>query len=250
MRLFSSELGHNYDSYTFGYTNYAQREVGDSLGELYAQGFLPYSGSRGVPDTLYMARSARVRAQQWKATSENRRIAKKFDGRFSKERVPLKAFDMSEEFYTFCLNYFKTRHGEKALPRERLEFILHNSFISHIVVYKDNGVPVAYVFEMRDGVAGHYWYSFYELSLTQQSLGLWLMLDCVRDAQSVGLEHYYLGTVYGEKALYKTNFEPLEWWDGSVWSRDVKLLRERGHEDEKRIIEQMDRWKESKQFFN
>ncbi|MDO8517954.1 MAG: GNAT family N-acetyltransferase [bacterium] len=250
MKIFSSELGHNYDSYTFGYVSYCLQEAGDSLADIYALGYLPYSGSRGVPDTLYMARSARVRLREMRVTSENRRIAKKFDEHFTKERVPLQTFDASEEFYVFCLEYFSTRHGANAMSRERLEFILHNSFISHVIVYKDNGKPVAYVFEMRDGGAGHYWYSFYNLALVQQSLGMWLILDCVRDAKEAGLEYYYLGTVYGQKALYKTNFGPLEWWDGSGWKSDIKLLRERGRTDEKRIIEQMDAWKEDKEFFN
>ena len=250
MRLFSSELGHNYSSYTFGYANYCLREAGDSFADLYALGYLPYSGSRGASDTLYMSRSARVLLQKLHTTSENRRIAKKFDGRFTKESVSLETFDVGEAFMTFCLNYFAQKHGADAMPRERLEFILHNSFISHIVVYKNNDVPIAYVFEMRDGSAGHYWYSFYDLSLAQQSLGLWLMFDCVRDAKERGLAYYYLGTVYGEKALYKTNFEPLEWWDGGKWSTDIKLLRERGHTDEKRVIEQMDTWKKGQEFFN
>jgi arginyl-tRNA--protein-N-Asp/Glu arginylyltransferase len=52
------------------------------------------------------------------------------------------------------------------------------------------------------------------------------MLDCIRSAKAAGLKHYYLGTVYGEKALYKTNFEPLEWWDGKSWSKDIALLKE------------------------
>lgn len=250
MKIFSSEVAHNYDTYTFAYANYAELEAGDHLADIYALGYLPYSGSRGIKNTLYMARSARVLLKEFVITSENRRIAKKFDGRFSKERVPIGECTMDETFYDFCLTYFKERHGERAMPRERLEFILHNSFISHIIVYKDGEQIVAYVFEMRDGSAGHYWYSFYELSLVRQSLGLWLMLDCIRDAKDAGLEHYYLGTVYGEKALYKTNFEPLEWWDGEHWSGDVGLLRQRGRSDAPRAVAPMDAWKEGKDFFS
>src|SRR5437870_4904348 len=131
MRIFSSELGHNYTTYTFGYANYGELEAGDQLSLAYNAGFLPYTGT-AVPNLLYMP---------------------------------------------------------------------------------------------------HYWYSFYDLALAKQSLGLWLMLDAVRDAQERGLTHYYLGTVYGEKALYKTNSEPLEWWDGKQWQSDVALLKERGRSD-------------------
>lgn len=249
MKFFSSEVAHNYGTYTFAYAQYAELESGDQLSEAYAKGYLPYSGSKDIHNTLYMARSARVDLKNFYLTSENRRIAKKFDGHFSKKRIAIGDFSTDETFYTFCLDYFKNRHGEQAMPLERLQFILQSPFLSHIIVYTEGVKIVAYVFEMRDGNAAHYWYSFYELSLVHQSLGLWLMLDCVRDAKANGVEYYYLGTVYGERALYKTNFEPLEWWGGKEWHSDVKKLRERGRSDAARAVAPMDAWKEGSIFF-
>ena len=90
----------------------------------------------------------------------------------------------------------------------------------------------------------HYWFSFYDLSLVHQSLGMWLMLDCIRDAKARGIEHYYLGTVYGAKALYKTNFEPLEWWSGNAWSADTVKLKARARADDGCITPLMDEWKQ------
>ena len=249
MRIFSSELAHNYGTYTFGYTNYGELDEGDDLSLLYNAGFLPYSGSPDAPDTLYMARSARVVLPRFALTSENRRITKKFDGQFSKKRVPLKEFVVDEPFIAFCLEYFAKRHGAATMPRARLEFILASKFISDVIVYTQGEKPVACVLVMRQGSMEHYWFSFYDLSLTAQSLGLWLMLDCVRDAQAAGLEHYYVGTVYGEKALYKTNFEPLEWWSGAEWQTNVSLLKERGRSDTLRTVPLSDEWKERRTFF-
>lgn len=249
MKVFSSELGHNYETYTFGYAQYAQLESGDKLTDIYAQGFLPYSGSPDARGIFYLARSARVVLGEFTLTSENRRIAKKFDGEFEKKRIPFKEFQPDEQFYIFCLQYFKGRHGEQVMPRERLELILNFGIISTIVTYSSGEKTVAYVFEVAEGTMGHYWYSFYDLSLVQQSLGMWLMLDCVRDAKVRGLTHYYLGTVYGGKTLYKTNFEPLEWWDGAEWSGDVKLLRERGRTDDACLVPLMDAWKKDKKLF-
>ena len=37
--------------------------------------------------------------------------------------------------------------------------------------------------------------------------------------------------ISGLKALYKTNFEPLEWYDGSIWSRDLRLLKEKSRQE-------------------
>jgi arginyl-tRNA--protein-N-Asp/Glu arginylyltransferase len=247
MKIFSSELAQDYSTYTFGYANYCKRETGDVLDSIYTTGYLPYSGTRGVMDLFYMARSARVPLKKFALTSENRRIAKKFDGVFTKARIPFAEFVQNEAFYTFCLEYFAKRHGT-VMPRERLELILGSNLITHIVEYREEKV-VAYVFEVRTEECGHYWYSFYDLLHAQQSLGLWLMLDCVRDAQQDGCEYYYLGTVYGEKALYKTNFEPLEWWDGKSWLRNIKLLKERGRTDATRTIARRDLAKEEASLF-
>ncbi len=249
MKVYSSELAHNYNSYTFGYAIYGELEKDDRLESLYNMGFLPYTGSPEAPHTLYMARSMRVPLSLFTLSSENRRIAKKFDDQFTKQRVPMARFNPDENFFSFCLDYFAGKHGARAMPRERLQFILKSPFITDMVLYRQKEKLVACVFEIRDGGAGHYWFSFYDLSMARQSLGLWLMLDGVRDAQTAGFKHYYLGTVYGEKALYKTNFEPLEWWDGQDWQSDSDLLRERGRTDNTRIVELMDAWKQNKRLF-
>lgn len=202
-------------------TAYIERKKGDHIADLYAQGFLPYSGTKGLQGVYYSARSARIVLQDFTLSSENRRIAKKFDGQFEKVTVD---GPPPEEAYDFCLNYFAQRHGDKAMPRERLELIF--SQVTNTSVYRSGAKVVAYVVSVEDSTFGHYWYSFYDLAYVRQSLGMWLMLDSIRAAKEGGQTYYYLGTVYGEKALYKTNFAPLEWWDGSTWSRDLPKLKE------------------------
>ena len=206
-------------------TVYAEREAGDSLEILYAEGYLPYSGAQGLRDVFYNARSARVMLNEFSITSENRRIAKKFDGQFKKERVPFSQFSPTEDFYEFCLGYFAQHHGPQAMPRGRLTTILYSGLITSVLIYRSTHTPAAYVLEVEDGMMGHFWFSFYDLSYTKQSLGLWLMLDCIRSAKERGLSNYYLGTVYDESARYKLNFKPLEWWDGNSWSRDTERLK-------------------------
>jgi hypothetical protein len=212
-------------------TRWAAREAGEPLASLYERGFLPYSGTAGLKNVFYDARSARIVLEEFGLTSENRRIAKKFDGRFVCERVPLTQFAADAVFYDFCLAYFSAKHGPQAMPRARLETIMTSGLVTDILIYRDEAQPVAYVLEVSDGAMGHYWFSFYDLAYAAQSLGLWLMLDALRQARARGLEHYYLGTVYGPKALYKTNFEPTQWWDGSQWSRDVARLKEQSRRD-------------------
>ena len=76
------------------------------------------------------------------------------------------------------------------------------------------------------------------------------MLDCIQDAKTRGLDYYYLGTVYGQKALYKTNFETLEWFNGNNWSTDVQLLKERGRTDSGRVVELTDDYKSGQHLFS
>ncbi len=212
-------------------TRYIEREEDDSLEALYAQGYLPYSSSKNIQNVFYSARSARVVLADFIPTSENRRIAKKFDGEFEKRRIPAREFIATNEFYTFVLAYFVARHGPEVMPRERLELIMGSGLVTTVVEYRKSGAIVGYVLEVESGSLRHYWYSAYDLSLAQQSLGLWLMLDCIREAKAAGIAHYYLGTVYGPKSLYKANFEPLEWWDREKWNTDIKLLKERSRSD-------------------
>jgi arginyl-tRNA--protein-N-Asp/Glu arginylyltransferase len=246
MKRFKSEFAHSYATYSFGYCEYALREH-DTLSELYGAGFLPYTGAE-VKDTLYMARSARVRLDDFELSSENRRILKKFDGSLTRSVTPLAEFNDDAAFNVFCLEYFKKRHGN-VMPKDRLRAILESGFITDVATYTKDGAIIAYVLLAADDACSHFWFSFYDLSYIRQSLGLWLLLDCARAAKREGKRHYYIGTVYGEKGLYKTNFPALEYWDGSAWRADPKTLRALCKTDTKREFGRADVWKEGLDLF-
>jgi len=123
------------------------------------------------------------------------------------------------------LNYFKLRHGKEIMPAERFDTILASSLPLRVIIYEKEKELVAVVLEVADETFGHFWFSAYDLSYAKQSLGMWLMLDAVRNAKAIGKKHYYIGTVYGEKALYKTNLGSLEFWNGSTWSTDLIHLK-------------------------
>lgn len=221
-----AEPARDFHMYVPSGIEYIEAEPGDSLEAIYDAGYLPYSGSKNALHIFYRARSARIRLKDFTLSSENRRIAKKFDGSFTKTHLQ---GPPPEDAMPFCLAYFKERHGPEAMPRERLEVIFAQ--VTHTTVYRRGEQVVGYVVSIEDGHMSHYWYSFYDLSLAKQSLGLWLMLDSIRDAQAAGRTHYYLGTVYGTKALYKANFEPLEWWSGNAWKSDLARLKELAKSD-------------------
>ncbi len=244
MKKFFSEFGHNYKDYSFGYTNYCIYEDGDKLSEIYATGYLPYSGSPEARDVFYMARSARVPLADFSFTSENRRVAKKFDGKFKRLSIPIKEFNVNDkDFLSFCVGYFAKRHGPKVMPVERLSLILNSEIISDVVSYEEGGKPMAYVLECSDSDIAHFWYSFYDLDLIHKSLGMWLMLDSARFAKERDAKYLYVGTVYGEKALYKTSFKDLEHWSGSNWVADLKRLKVLSRSEKERTVNIIDDWK-------
>ncbi len=234
MRLHFAEFGHEYDSYSFGYTVHGVREKSDELATLYAQGFLPYSDVGKDSDLFYMSRSVRVPVAKYEACSENRRILRKFDDQFTCSYLEGDALRASPEFRTLMLAYFNERHGAQVMPLQRLEQILTRDLPLRAAVYAKDEKPVAYVLEVYDDSFSHYWYSCYSLEYMNTSLGMWLMLDAVRRAAVENRAHLYLGTAYGEKARYKTNIPTLEYWNGNEWNADARALQALMRSDEQR----------------
>ncbi len=246
MQLFASEIIQAYTSYSFGYCCYAVREPHDHISKLYDQGFLPYSGAQDVANVFYMARSLRLPLADFALNSENRRIFKRFETELDCECTPFADFNHKDPtFIAFCLRYFGERHGPHIMPEARLHLILTSNLITTITTYKHNGTPVAYVFKVEDAHMSHFWYSFYDLSFINQSLGLWLMIHAGIQAKEQGKQFFYLGTAYGEKGLYKTNFDNLHYWNGASWVSDRNQLRERCKSDTDRTLDIMDEWKQT-----
>ncbi len=234
MKIYLQEFAHNYKKYSFGYTLHALRQENDLVDDLYKKGFLPYTGNTKIKNTYYMARSCRVDLQKFSLSSENRRIQKKIlPGTFIKVKHPAEHYINDENFLNFCLDYFTKRHGLGIFSKERLQFILSFSKGINVIEYQNQkGDTMAYVIEAEGQNAAQYWFSFYDLDI--KSFGVWLMLDGITGAKEKDLQHYYLGTVYGEKSLYKTNFNALEYWDGNAWLQNITDLKKLAREDKER----------------
>jgi arginine-tRNA-protein transferase len=236
MKIFASEFGHSYETYSFAYSVYLKKEPGDNLSDIYEKGFLPYSGSKDVTDIFYMARGTRADIRNWKPTSENRRVLRMFDGQFEKSYRSVSDIRNDDVFFDVCLAYFNLAHGS-VMPRERLECILDMDLVTTVVEYAKDGVPQAYLLLVEDETISHYWFSFYKHDYVRTSLGMWLALDHIRDLSTNGKRYFYFGTCYAEKALYKTNVEPLEFWNGEAWIHDTALLKSLCRSDSERHID-------------
>lgn len=242
MKRIFKEFAHDYSTYSFGYTQNCVREEGDSIPEIYAQGFLPRSNDEDSRQIFYMARSTRVPLDSFSLSSENRRILKKFVDKLVRKESSVQDFNTKDKhFRKLCLEYFTKRHGERVMSEERFDRILKSKSLTHIVSYSMDDNDVAYVFKVSAEDVEHFWFSFYDMKFAKDSLGLWLMTDCVLKAKEQGKKYMYLGTLYGEKALYKTAFENIEHWDGERWVGDKKALKALARSDEVRSISKADR---------
>ncbi|MEK7602482.1 MAG: GNAT family N-acetyltransferase [Patescibacteria group bacterium] len=227
MRIFHKEFGYRYDSYEFGYTTYAKLEKKDQLKDVYAAGFLPHSADPKIHDQFYMARSVRVPLQQFSLTSENRRIEKKFVDHFTTEILSYEELKKDAEFLPCFLSYFEARHGERVMSKERALGILATTLPLRAIKYRDGDVVAGYVLEIIGDGFSHYWYSCYQPTYAGSSFGMWMMLDALHRGKNEGRDYAYLGTAYGDKGKYKTNFSPLQFWDGDIWNNDLSELKRR-----------------------
>jgi arginyl-tRNA--protein-N-Asp/Glu arginylyltransferase len=225
MKIVKSEFGHEYKTYRFGYCEHALLEPNDPVADFYEKGFLPYSNEPAIKGVFYMARSARIALPRFEFSSENRRIRKRFDDVFSFCTLSISEAKNDTRIRRLFIDYFRERHGKDVMPAERFDAILESPLPLRILLYEKNNTLMAAALEVFGETFGHFWFSAYDLSLVQQSLGMWLMLDAALRAKNDGRDYYYIGTVYGEKALYKTNLQPLEFWNGSQWSTDLARLK-------------------------
>src|SRR6266403_227082 len=172
MRKFHLEFGSRYESYEFGYSTYAALEENDILSEVYQAGFLPHSADATVKDTFYMARSVRVPLLSWKATSENRRVQKKFEG-FTTTLLTQEELGRDPQFLPCFLQYFRDHHGERVMSEERATGILESPLPLRGIRYEKNGEIAGYVLEVASEGFSHYWFSCYASTYAGSSFGMW-----------------------------------------------------------------------------
>jgi len=228
MKIFRSESLVDYKTYTFNYAVYAKQENISEIDTIYRQGFLPYSNTLSLKEPhYYLARSLRVELDKFSDTSENRRVAKKIAVlEPSITVIDKQDFDKSDAFDKFCLDYAAIRFDD-AMPKERFNYIYDWQALNKIFEFKaGNGTLLGYVLAVVTDKIVHYWFSFYDLEHSRLGLGKWMMFSVIDWAKQQNLQEVYLGTCYGEKAMYKMrDFKGLSFFDGNEWNADMKLLK-------------------------
>ncbi len=224
MKLLFSETHSDYARYLYPYVIWAVPEGGETPADLMRHGFLPASPQM---DRFYLCRNLRVVLRQYQPSSENRRVLRKGSGILA-TLVPRAEFDYSEARREAWKAYADQRFGDEVMSRERLDTLMRSPVISHLLVFRDAAeareVGTALLYVQKPELA-YYYYAFYDLGYLQRNLGMFMMTWAVGHFAEAGFGHLHLGTCYSERALYKTQFDGIEFFNGSAWSANLEELR-------------------------
>lgn len=224
MKLLFSETTSDYAHYLYPYVIWAVPEPGERPSDFFRLGFLPASPHL---DRFYLCRNLRVDLRRFQASSENRRILRKGAG-ISCERLPRAQFDYSAARRQAWKAYADQRFGEEVMNFARLDRLMNSPVISHLLHFTDTAsgreVGTALMFLEEPAVA-FYYYAFYDLEYFQRHLGMFMMTTAVDHFARAGFEFLHLGTCYSERALYKTQFAGIQFFNGFQWSENLEELK-------------------------
>lgn len=224
MKLLFSEHISDYSNYIYPYAIWAFREPSETPAQMFDAGFLPSALSL---ERFYMCRHLRVDLKKFEPSSENRRVLRKCpDVTF--ELVPRAQYDFTPERRARFKKYADIRFGDEVMSFKRLDALFASRVVSHLMVFTDTKTAAeigTVVLHIEGDAMAYYYFGFYELDYPERSLGLYMMTSAVAEFAARGTRHLYLGTCYSQRALYKTQFPGLEFFNGFSWSQNLKELK-------------------------
>lgn len=224
MKLLFSEAQPDYDHYLYPYVIWAFLEADETPADAFEAGFMPATPDL---DVFFMVRHVRVPIREWRPTSENRRILRKGE-QVRCRLIPRAEFDYTEQKRAQWVSFAEQRFGPGIMTPERLDGLMGGPVISHLLEYRDEatgrelGTALMYLEAPR---VAFYYYAFYDLDDRSRNAGLLMMTQLLEFGRNQGWDRAYLGTCVTTRALYKCQFEPLEFYNGMEWSRDVEELK-------------------------
>lgn len=224
MKLLFSEATSDYGQYLYPYVVWATPEPGETPADFYERGFLP-----AAPDLsrYCLCRQIRVVLSRFTPSSENRRILRKGNG-IALRLIPRAEFDYSPARRDAWVAFARERFGPGVMPSERLDRVMSQGVITHLLHFtretdgRELGTALLHLDPRR---VAHYYYAFYDLGEFRNSLGLHMMTRCLGHFAALQYHAVYLGTCYSRRALYKTRFPGVEFFNGNCWSPDLDELK-------------------------
>lgn len=199
-------------------------ENSELVSQKYNQGYVITRLAKGK---LQQTRSLRINLEDFKLTSENRRILRKTENVSSTfKKLPLE--DYSWEIHKMGKDFYSTKFGEGTMSASKIKELFterEKSNVNSVFEYKIDGETVGYCLCYENKEIIHYSYPFYNLELEKENMGMGMMIRAVEWAMENGKKYIYLGSVVSPESKYKLQFNNLEWWDGENWNSDLEKLK-------------------------
>ncbi|MDE2184459.1 MAG: arginyltransferase [Alphaproteobacteria bacterium] len=182
---------------------------------------------RPACDSCSACVSVRILTNSFEISRNQRRILRR-NADLLRSEVPAEA---SREQFALLRTYLDSRHAGGGMSDmglfDYVAMVEETPVNTHIVEYRmpaadgSSGqlVACALTDTLRDGLSMVY--SFFHPGDEQRSLGTYMILDHIREAQAKGAPHIYLGYwVRGSRKMaYKSRFRPMEALTREGWER-------------------------------
>lgn len=196
----------------------------DLVSEKYSEGYVITRLGKGV---LQQTKSLRIDLENFKLTSENRRILRKTEG-VSCELRKLPLEDYSWEIHKLGKDFYSSKFGEGTMSASKIKELFNDeekSNVNYVFEYTFEEKVIGYCLCYVNKDIIHYSYPFYNLELDMNNLGLGMMIRGIEWAKDAGKKYIYLGSISTPESKYKLQFNNLEWWDGEKWDKDLEVLK-------------------------
>jgi arginyl-tRNA--protein-N-Asp/Glu arginylyltransferase len=191
----------------------------------YAEGFVLTRIFRQMDQV----KSLRVNLEKFELSSENRRILRK--GEEIEMRIidlPMKLEDYDWQIHATGANFYNERFGAGTFSANKIKGLIIEKDVNFncLLIFSDKKTnrDIGWSICYRSNNFLHYAYPFYDLSYFEKNMGIIMMTKTIQWAKENGMEFCYLGSIWEEKAKYKLQFFPEEFFDGKEW-RDADELK-------------------------
>jgi len=241
-RKFRAEGPILYERYQFGYCQWAEADGTGwdrELGEIYPEGYLPFSGNPGEQRHLfYMARSLRVPLDRMTLDKKRRYDHRQWETFGLQRQHRTKADFLGEygvESARLARKWMQARFAEAFLSEERYQYIVSRPFLQDVLTWCLEGQLLAFALVVKGMWGAHYWYIFYQNDQdAPHPPGHGYLIDFLYWSREQHLPYAYLGTSYGIKSRYKARgIAGIEFWDGNQWCGNRELLDELRRSDDR-----------------
>ena len=185
----------------------------DDIDQNYKNGFLPQRNDKNL---FYFQTSCRSNLENFKLSSENRRIIRKTE-EFTFEKITLKNFNYDLKTQKEIFNWIKELEWD--YPISSVKNVFKNHIFNYLYIWKDSQKNiVAYSICYFSENVSHIAYVFYNPELAHGNLPIRLVLQVIIDSHELGLKYCYLGRFSNDNGFYKRNMPGFEYFNNNNWT--------------------------------